>query len=324
MKSEWMITLLTAGGILILCAAMIIWDKIRQRKWFLRHLKQRWGTVPDREYTQEELESISHYAKRNEGEQFMIDDITWNDLQMDEIFIRINNTLSSCGEDVLYQILRQPQMDRNVLDERERLIAYFQTHEEERIQVLTRVNEVKKIWKMSIADYIDALKDVDRRGRGKYPLLAGLSAAAIVATLIRPIPCMFLLLLMLCVSAVVHTRDSKRIEPYLNCFVCILRLLRAADQFEKLDGVKVLLCHKPEHYIKYLRTRALDLVVAGHAHGGQIRVAGRGVFSPGQGLFPRYTYGVVDGRMVISAGAGNPVHLPRWGNPCEVLRITLD
>ena len=103
-------------------------------------------------------------------------------------------------------------MDRNVLDERERLIAYFQTHEEERIQVLTRVNEVKKIWKMSIADYIDALKDVDRRGRGKYPLLAGLSAAAIVATLIRPIPCMFLLLLMLCVSAVVHTRDSKRIE----------------------------------------------------------------------------------------------------------------
>ena len=169
----------------------------------------------------------------------MIDDITWNDLQMDEIFIRMNNTLSSCGEDVLYQILRQPQMDQNVLDERERLIAYFQTHEEERIQVLTRVNEVKKIWKMSIADYIDALKDVDRRGRGKYPLLAGLSAAAIVATLIRPIPCMFLLLLMLCVSAVVHTRDSKKIEPYLNCFVCILRLLRAADQFEKLDNPEI-------------------------------------------------------------------------------------
>ena len=60
MKSEWMITLLTAGGILILCAAMIIWDKIRQRKWFLRHLKQRWGTVPDREYTQEELTKKVH------------------------------------------------------------------------------------------------------------------------------------------------------------------------------------------------------------------------------------------------------------------------
>ena len=48
------------------------------------------------------------------------------------------------------------------------------------------------------------------------------------------------------------------------------------------------------------------------------------MYSPGQGLFPRYTRGVVDGRMVISAGAGNPSRMPRWGNPCEVLRITLD
>lgn len=39
------------------------------------------------------------------------------------------------------------------------------------------------------------------------------------------------------------------------------------DGFEAQEGVKVLLCHKPEHYIQYMRGRALDLVVAGHAHG---------------------------------------------------------
>lgn len=96
------------------------------------------------------------------------------------------------------------------------------------------------------------------------------------------------------------------------------------DGFEAQEGVKVLLCHKPEHYIQYMSGRALDLVVAGHAHGGQIRIAGRGLYSPGQGILPRYTRGVVDGRMVISAGVGNPVRLPRWGNPCEVLRVTLE
>ena len=226
------------AALLAVAAVMFLkglWDQHRAQKWNREQLRKSFGKAGRTEYADGELNGIVRYFEKH-PKDFQIDDITWNDLQMDEIFIRINNTLSSCGEDVLYQILRQPQMDRNVLDERERLIAYFQTHEEERIQVLTRVNEVKKIWKMSIADYIDALKDVDRRGRGKYPLLAGLSAAAIVATLIRPIPCMFLLLLMLCVSAVVHTRDSKRIEPYLNCFVCILRLLRAADQFEKLDN----------------------------------------------------------------------------------------
>ena len=96
------------------------------------------------------------------------------------------------------------------------------------------------------------------------------------------------------------------------------------DEFEKLDGVKILLCHKPELYMKRMRKRSLDLVVAGHAHGGQIRVGRQGLYAPGQGPFPRYTRGVVDGRMIISAGAGNPAHMPRWGNPCEVLLIHLD
>ncbi len=96
------------------------------------------------------------------------------------------------------------------------------------------------------------------------------------------------------------------------------------DAFEAQPGVKVLLCHKPNHYFEYLQNRNVDLVVSGHAHGGQIRIAGQGIYSPGQGLFPRYTHGLADGRMIISAGAGNPARLPRWGNPCEVLRITLD
>ncbi len=96
------------------------------------------------------------------------------------------------------------------------------------------------------------------------------------------------------------------------------------DRFVCEEGPKVLLCHKPEMYIRHMRGRDIDLVVAGHAHGGQIRLGSQGVYAPGQGLFPRYTRGVVDGRMIISAGVGNPVRLPRWNNPCEVLLIHMD
>ena len=93
---------------------------------------------------------------------------------------------------------------------------------------------------------------------------------------------------------------------------------------EREPGAKILLCHKPEHYWKRMRVRDLDLVVAGHAHGGQIRIGGQGIYAPGQGLFPRLTRGVVDDKMIISAGAGNPARMPRWGNPCEVLLIRMD
>ena len=95
------------------------------------------------------------------------------------------------------------------------------------------------------------------------------------------------------------------------------------DAFEREPGCRVLMCHRPEDYERHLINRDVDLVLAGHAHGGQIRLGGRGVYAPGQGLLPRYTRGVYD-RMIVSAGAGNPVRMPRWGNPCEVLVIELD
>ncbi len=93
---------------------------------------------------------------------------------------------------------------------------------------------------------------------------------------------------------------------------------------EAEPGVKVLLCHRPEDYMHRLRGAKVDLVLAGHAHGGQIRIGGQGLYAPGQGIFPRYTRGVWDEKLIISAGASNAVPAPRFGNPCEVLRIDLD
>lgn len=95
-------------------------------------------------------------------------------------------------------------------------------------------------------------------------------------------------------------------------------------ELEAEMSCKILLCHRPEDYIHRLKGANIDLVLAGHAHGGQIRVRDRGLYAPGQGILPKYTHGVVDGRMIISAGASNAVAAPRWGNPCEVLQIDID
>ncbi len=95
-------------------------------------------------------------------------------------------------------------------------------------------------------------------------------------------------------------------------------------QMEAENGVRILMSHRPEDYHKYLQDAKVDLVLSGHAHGGQIRVCGQGLYAPGQGILPKLTHGIVDGKMIISAGAGNTVPVPRWGNPREVLRIDLD
>lgn len=96
------------------------------------------------------------------------------------------------------------------------------------------------------------------------------------------------------------------------------------DGFCGLDMPKVLICHHPEYYEPYLKERAIDLIVSGHAHGGQWRIFGRGVFAPGQGIFPKYTSGVHDGRLVISRGLKGGFPVPRFFNPREVVIIDIE
>ncbi len=84
------------------------------------------------------------------------------------------------------------------------------------------------------------------------------------------------------------------------------------------EGYTVLLSHHPEYYPLL---PPLDLVLSAHAHGGQIRLFGRGLYAPGQGWFPRYTSGVHDGRLVISRGLTNTARVPRLWNPTEIVYI---
>lgn len=91
------------------------------------------------------------------------------------------------------------------------------------------------------------------------------------------------------------------------------------------SGFRLLLCHHPEMYRRYVRGTDIDLTVAGHAHGGQIQLLGHGLYAPGQGVLPRLTHGFYDdGRLLVSRGMTNSSGYPRWNNPCELIMLRLE
>ena len=92
------------------------------------------------------------------------------------------------------------------------------------------------------------------------------------------------------------------------------------------DGFTILLSHRPELFNAYT-DHGMDLVLSGHAHGGQFRLPFiGGVVAPNQGLFPEYDAGVyTDGNtnMLVSRGIGNSILPFRINNRPEVILIEL-
>lgn len=105
-------TTLWTGLIVIFVAVVFVTmfqeNKRRQREFFQK-IKKGWGQIPDREYTWDKLEQIAQYYRERKDDRFVIDDITWNDLDMDRVFMLLNQTVSSPGEDYLYYMLRTPE-----------------------------------------------------------------------------------------------------------------------------------------------------------------------------------------------------------------------
>lgn len=102
------------------------------------------------------------------------------------------------------------------------------------------------------------------------------------------------------------------------------------EELNKCSGFKIVLSHFPENFelVKENRYKQydFDLQLSGHAHGGQFILPFIGpVFSPGQGLFPKYARGSFGERprLIISRGLGNAEFPLRLFNHPEINIITL-
>ena len=98
------------------------------------------------------------------------------------------------------------------------------------------------------------------------------------------------------------------------------------NSLSSFEGYNILLSHRPEEFDIYANSK-YDLVLTGHAHGGQVRIPFiGGLIAPNQGLFPEYDSGVFTSNnttMVVSRGIGNSIIKLRVNNRPEIVLIEL-
>ena len=101
---------------------------------------------------------------------------------------------------------------------------------------------------------------------------------------------------------------------------------KLSELLNENDYYTVLLSHRPELFDIYVKNN-VDLVLSGHAHGGQFRLPFLGgIVAPDQGFFPEYDSGIYSENntsMIVNRGIGNSIIPIRFNNRPEIILIEL-
>lgn len=119
-------------GIIIMSIASFI----NSNKKLKLELENSFGKEPkNQDYDINGINSYHIYSNTTDNNKNQIDDTTWDDLDMDKVFKRINVCCTSVGEEYLYHLLHTQQFNTNELIHREKFISYLKSNESSRLNL---------------------------------------------------------------------------------------------------------------------------------------------------------------------------------------------
>ncbi|MBE5862231.1 MAG: hypothetical protein E7295_05205 [Lachnospiraceae bacterium] len=211
-----------------------IYNDRKKQRLFEESLRKDYGTQREKKLNLERFARMDRYYKKH-PEEGQIDDITWNDLGMDEVFLSMNHTYSASGEEYLYYTLRSAGKNEEELAELESMIQFYVEHEDERVATQLIMAKLGYMGKFSLYDYLDNLDYLGERSNRR---------AILMDLLFIPLLCMLPFAFSYAILGIValsifnittYFREKSDIEPYIISFQYILKLLDAAEKMDKLS-----------------------------------------------------------------------------------------
>lgn len=204
-------------------------EKKRNKEILRKKFEESYGNVNKRQLRDEELERISHYCKDRMTES-SVDELTWNDLDMDLIYQQIAYTRTSPGDDYLYYLLRNPVKEKGILLNREKKITCISQNQELRIKLQVLLARLGRIRDYSLADYLKYLMQEEPRSNIKHYLV---DVLIIVSIFLMGYDigvgwaAFFLLILY---NIVTYFKDKAYLEPYLISLRYLFKLKDCAKE----------------------------------------------------------------------------------------------
>ncbi|MGN0318840.1 MAG: hypothetical protein ACI4E1_12990 [Lachnospira sp.] len=221
--------------VLLIGIYVTVTDSIRKRTEIVKRINKAWGRPAKFKGKAEDYDNVSHYFLNNKN-NLCIDDITWNDLGMDDIFKIINNTNSSVGQEYLYKMLRQPEYDKDKLKEADNLIEAFSSNEKERIEIQKIFVKLGRVKGISISDYIDVIVEQKKQSNFIHYLSIIIFVSALIFTIfVNPVMGIWVSLAAVAFSILSYYKYKAGVEKYFICVNQIVRMTKAVDKICALN-----------------------------------------------------------------------------------------
>lgn len=237
---EYLVLLGIVVFLVILIFGVGVLQEKNELKRYIKYLAGKYGKKMEQdEYPSGRFEKIPMFYEHNKPQHF-VDDITWNDLNMDEIFKSMNFTESSVGEEYLYYMLRNMDCDLQKTYKQEALITYFMENEDARLYLQMLYHTIGKTGKYSIFDYLDYIDQVKTGNNVRQILMICLIVASVVVCFFHSGIGIVCLVSLLIANILSYFKEKKEVEPYLYSLAYVQKLLDASKKFcgIKLDILK--------------------------------------------------------------------------------------
>ncbi len=250
----------------------MIYDSKNNKEKLKYKLMNQFGKVPTWEYTAEKFESIKKYYDSKRDDKVDVDDITWNDIDMDDIYMLMNNTCTSMGEEYLYAMLRKLQYNDEQLKTVDQLADYFSTHKEERLKLQIKLSNIGRTNIISVYEYINVLDRIKDESVMKHALQAVGVIAALCLVPVSPAIGLFGTIGMLAFNMITYFKSKMKIEAYLNIVSYISHMLTSIDDIHKdcCEIIKPMMDEVYEAAKKFKEFKRGAVIVGGGVSGGNI------------------------------------------------------
>ena len=223
-------------AVIALIILLTIGENVRSERNIRKFLAASYGRPHDN--VEERRERIADAANlylhdvKELPESDIVDDITWNDLEMDEIFVSADHTDSYAGAQYLYSAMRRLDAAEDELHEHDKRAAFFDKNEEKRLAVRRHIYSIGQVDSgCRLIDNIDTLGSAHLKLRWAFPLLGLLLLGTVIAAAVTHNPVTaFLGIVVLMANMIIHTLTKGMVDVQFQTILNAAAVISASKK----------------------------------------------------------------------------------------------